>query len=815
MKKQGLIILALIVAQPPVSTAQPVTDSSLVMWYETPASHFTESLPLGNGRLGMMVFGGIEKDRIVLNEESVWSGSRQKNDRPNAHERLPEIRRLLLEGRNDQAERLVNQTFTCKGEGSGHGRGASVPFGCYQVLGNLSLEFDTDPSVITEYRRQLDLRTALADVSYKANGIGYHRQYFTSAPDQVGVIHLTASRGGALTFGIGLDRPERFVTEAVADNELIMTGQLNDGRGGGGGGYAVRVRVLTSGGNLASADNLLTVHDADMATILFAAETDYDGVVGRDRKIDDPVAKTAQVISAAAAKSYEAMLADHIADHRRFFDRVSISFDDGEPANRQNALMPTDKRIKAFVEKPQDPDLPALYFNFGRYLLIGSSRPGTLPANLQGIWAQEIQTPWNGDWHLDINIQMNYWPAEICGLGDCHVPMLKLIEALQRPGQTTARAYYNADGWVAHVITNAWGFTAPGERASWGSTVSGSGWLCEHLWEHYAFTADKEYLRWDYPIMKGSAQFYLDMLITEPDHGWLVTAPSNSPENAFRMKNGTVAHTCMGPTVDMQILRELFGNCITAAEVLGVDQEFRQDLKAKLARLAPNQVGPDGRLQEWLEPYDEPDPHHRHISHMYGLYPYYELTPRTAPKLAAAAARSLERRGFKGDVGWANAWKVALYSRLLDGDQAYAYLKRLIGRNAFPNLFNACWPGRTFQIDGNFGGTAGIAEMLLQSYPAPIRLRRQEEPGTGSEPNRCWGEIHLLPALPDEWPTGQVKGLRARGGFVVDIGWKDQALSQVKITSKAGGNCKIRYRNKTIERETEKGGIYVLNGDLE
>ena len=794
MKKEGLAILVLFVVSASVLAAQPSADGSLVTWYETPASHFTQSLPLGNGRLGMMVFGGVDKDRIVLNEESVWSGSPAENDRPDAHKRLPEIRRLLLEGKNDQAERLVNQTFTCKGEGSGQGKGANVPFGCYQILGNLSIEFETDPDSATDYRRQLDLSRALADVHYKSDRVSYHRRYFTSAPDQIGVVRLTASRGGALTFGISLDRPERFTTEAVADNELLMTGQLNDGRGGGGVKYAARVRVLATGGNVAIADNQLMVHDADAATILFAAETDYRGVVPRERKIDDPRSKTAEVIAAATAKRYEAILADHIADHRRFFDRISMSLDDGKPASRRNALLATDKRVKTFAEKAEDPELAALYFNFGRYLLISSSRPGTLAANLQGIWAEEIQTPWNGDWHLDINIQINYWPAEVCGLGDCHVPMLRLIEALQRPGRETAKSYYNADGWVAHVITNAWGFTAPGERASWGSTVSGSAWLCEHLWEHYAFTADKEYLRWAYPIMKGSAQFYLDMLITEPAHGWLVTAPSNSPENAFRMNNGTDAHTCMGPTVDMQILRELFGNCIAASEILDVDEQFRESLKAKRARLAPNQIGPDGRLQEWLEPYAEPDPHHRHISHMYGLYPYYELAPQTAPKLAAAAGKSLERRGFRGDVGWANAWKIALYARLLDCDQAYGYLKRLIGRNAFGNLFNACWPGRTFQIDGNFGGTAGIAEMLVQSHA---------------------GEIHLLPALPDAWPTGHVKGLCARGGFVVDIEWEGRALSRVNILSKAASNCKIRYKSKVIDMKTEKGKLYVLDDNLE
>ncbi|MHC4230610.1 MAG: glycoside hydrolase family 95 protein, partial [Planctomycetota bacterium] len=668
--------------------------------------------------------------------------------------------------------------------------GANLPFGCYQVLGNLSIEFETDPNSATDYRRRLDLSTALADVRYKSDGVSYHRRYFTSAPDQVGVIRLIADKPAALTFGISLDRPERFDSEAVANNELLMTGQLNNGRGGGGVKYAARIRVITTGGNVTVAGNQLKIRKAEVATVLFAAETDYHGVIPRKRKVDDPRAKTAEVIAAAASKRYEAILANHIADHRQFFDRVSISLDDDKPTSRKNSLLATDKRIKAFAETAEDPNLAALYFNFGRYLLIGSSHPGTLPANLQGIWAEEIQTPWNGDWHLDINIQMNYWPAEVCGLGDCHVSMLRLIEALQEPGRKTAKAYYNADGWVAHVITNAWGFTAPGERASWGSTVSGSAWLCEHLWEHYAFTQDEEYLRWAYPIMKGSAQFYLDMLITEPAHGWLVTAPSNSPENAFRMKNAATAHTCMGPTVDMQILRELFGNCIAAGKILGIDEEFRESLRAKRDRLAPNQVGPDGRLQEWLEPYDEPDPHHRHISHMYGLYPYHELTPQIAPKLAEAAGKSLERRGFRGDVGWANAWKTGLYARLLDSDQAYGYLKRLIGLNAFPNLFNACWPGRVFQIDGNFGGTAGMAEMLLQSHA---------------------GEIHILPALPDAWPAGHVKGLCARGGFVVEIEWENRALSQVKILSKRGGDCKIRYGNKVVKINTRKGESYILN----
>ena len=637
-KEAVLILLAIYTG---ISVAELSDDCSLVLWYETPADRFTQSLPLGNGRLGMMVFGGIEEDRIVLNEESVWSGSISDDNRREAYKQLPDIRRLLQQGRNDEAERLVNQTFTCKGKGSGHGKGANVPFGCYQVLGNLVIQFENDSGSASEYHRKLDLSTAVTEVRYQKKGSKYRRQYFVSTPDQVGVIHLTADETGSLAFKVKLDRPERFETKLVAKYELLMTGQLNNGKGSGGVSYAARIHVITSGGVLKTIGNQLVVNNADTATILFAAETDYYGIVPRDRRIDNPVTKTAELIAAAASKPYKTLLADHIADYKRLFDRVAISLDDGKSKDRKNALLPTDKRVEAFAKTAMDPDLEALYFNFGRYLLISSSRHGTLPANLQGIWAEEIQTPWNGDWHLDINIQMNYWPAEVCNLSDCHMPMLRLIESLQEPGRITAKEYYNSNGWVAHVITNPWGFTAPGERASWGSTVSGSGWLCEHLWEHYAFNNDKEYLRWAYPILKGSAQFYLDMLVTEPNHGWLVTAPSNSPENSFLMENGVTAHTCMGPTVDMQILRELFDNCIKASEILGVDQRFSKDINVKRAQLAPNQIGPDGRLQEWLEPYEEPEPHHRHISHMYGLYPYYELTPQVDPKLAAASSKSL------------------------------------------------------------------------------------------------------------------------------------------------------------------------------
>lgn len=757
--------------------AESKLDPETEIWFDQPAGNFTESSPMGNGRLGAMMFGGVNEERIVLNESSVWSGSRQNSDRPDAWKVLPKIQQLLLDGKNVEAEALINSNFTCQGPGS-----SGPQFGCYQVLGNLHLDFQGDTNLpVKNYRRVLNLNDATTRLSYRRGGVKFRREMFVCAPEQVMALRLTADKSKAISFNVHLDRPERFATSADGGNGLLMTGQLDNGAGGGGVRYAARVRVLNHGGTVCAQGNALSVRDADEVVILIAAGTDYQGFAGRQTK--DPAAATLEDLNRVAGKSFKSLERAHIADYEKYFKRVSLRL---EPLNTADAQKPTPERIKIAKDGPGDPSLAALYFNFGRYLFISSSRPGGLPPNLQGIWAEEIHTPWNSDWHLDINVEMNYWLAETGNLSDLTGPLFALIASEMEPGSNTAKAYYRARGWVTHVITNPWGYTSPGETASWGATCGGSAWLCQHLWDHWLFTQDTNFLRWAYPVMKSAAQFYSDILIEEPTHHYLVVAPANSPENHFLMPDGRDASISLGTTVHAQMLRYLFTSCIEASEILGQDEEFRKELIAKRARLMPTPIGPDGRVMEWPVERPEPDIHHRHVSHLYGLHPGDEITPERTPDLAAAARKTLEVRG-DDSLGWSYAYKALLWARLGDGDHAWNLIKRALhpattqeihydnGGGVYPNMFDACPP---FQIDANFGVPAAVAEMLVQSRH---------------------GTIYLLPALPAAWRNGSVTGLRARGGYQVDMKWKDGRLVSAAIHSDKTGQCEINYDGKSSE----------------
>jgi len=787
------IFVAAVILTLPLSAAENKSASpETTVWFAAPAKNFTESSPMGNGRLGAMMFGGVDEERIVLNESSVWSGSRQDADRPDAFKVLPEIRRLLLEGKNPEAEALVNANFTCNGPGSGGGQ-----YGCYQVLGNLHLSFsgDTNPPV-ENYRRELNLEDAVTRMEFTRGSVSFSREMFVSAPDQTMILRLTSDRPRQISFDARLDRPERFETVADGRQGLMMTGQLDNGVDGKGVRYVARIRALNHGGEVSVHGNVLSVRATSEVVLLITAATDYQGFAGRQTK--DPFAASLGDMNKAAKKPYNSLRKAHVADYQKYFNRVSILL---EPPNAEAAAKSTPERIQWAYANAGDPSLAALYFNFGRYLLISSSRPGGLPPNLQGIWAEEIHTPWTGDWHLDVNVEMNYWPAETCNLSDLTQPLFALIASLQEPGAKTAKAYYNARGWVAHVITNPWGFTSPGESASWGATTGGSAWLCQHSWDHWLFSHDRKFLKWAYPIMKGSAQFYSDMLIEDAKHHYLVVVPANSPENHFLLPDGRDSAISLGTTVHAQMLRYLFGACIESSKILGIDESFRNELIAERARLSPTPIGSDGRLMEWPEEYKETDPHHRHVSHLWGLYPGEEISPDATPKLAQAARKTLELRGDDG-VGWSLAYKAALWARLNDGDHAWLLIRKALqpaygmdirydgGGGAYPNLFDACPP---FQIDGNFGLPAAIAEMLLQS---------QE------------GAIHLLPALPNAWENGKVTGLRTRGGFTVDMTWSGGRLNAAVIRSEAGEACRVEYGGKAVDLKISPRRRVRLDGNL-
>ena len=765
-------------------------EDPLSIWFDRPAASFQSSLPVGNGRIGGMLFGDPVEDRIVLNESSMWSGRVLDQNRSEAWKTRSKILALLMQGKNAEAESMMDSAFTCDGPGSGSGNGKDGPYGCYQVLADLKLNFGDESKTPASYRRELNLNEAIATLTLQ----NQKRELIVSGPDQVLVYRITSSNKKPLSFDVSMSRPERGTVSADGDHGIAIEGHLNDGKGGNGLGYIARVRLVTpKGGKVSVQNNQVEVSGASEALVIVSAGTSYSGPIAGKHMGSAYKEITRKQVEAASHKSWDKLKSAQVRDYKSYFDRFKLNLE-----GKSYSELSTPKRLEQFAKTGDDPKLAELYMQFGRYLLICSSREGGLPANLQGIWAEELQTPWNADYHLDINVQMNYWLAESTNLSECHLPLTSLIESLVEPGSRTAKAYYNAPGWIAHVITNPWGFTAPGESASWGSTSSGSGWLCEHLWNHYIYTHDRAYLKRIYPILKGASECFASLVVPEPKHGWLVTGPSNSPENAFRLPNGQVAHTCLGPTIDEQILRELFENTSEAARELGIDHELALKLDDIRRQLAPNQIGPDGRLQEWLEAYDEVEPHHRHTSHLYGLYPSDQITQYGTPDLAEATRKTLVARGDES-TGWSMAWKLCFWARLGDGDHAELLLHRLLkptgavgynyanGGGTYPNLFDAHPP---FQIDGNFGATAGIAEMLMQSH--------REKPG---EPFT----ISLLPALPAKWAKGEVTGLKARGGLQVDLAWDGGHLVSGTISNPLAMTQTIHIRTKDDIRLTSNG----------
>ncbi len=766
-------------------------QQNLRLWYKEPAKRWEQCVPLGNGRLGAMPDGNVVDENIVLNDITLWSGAPQGADKEGAAKYLPEIRKLLFQGKNAEAETLVNKFFICKAAGSGHGNGANLPYGSYQILGNLHLKNDyanaVSPVNPQDYYRSLSLDSAIAVCSYTLDGVHFKREYMTSFADDVILIRLSADRPRMINFTLSLDRPERYTTTVTGD-ELDMQGQLNNGTDGKGMRFMTRVKIKNDGGKILSGDSTLQVKNANSAIIYVSAGTDF-----RNRPYKQ---ETLDLLRVAMTKSYAEETKTHIRKYQVLFQRTHL---DLENKNLEAANLPTNERLEAFVKNPTDNGLPVLYFQYGRYLLISSTRPGLLPPNLQGLWANTVQTPWNGDYHLDINIQMNHWPLEVGNLPMLNSSFYDLVKGLIKPGENTARIYYNGDGWVAHAITNVWGYTSPGEEASWGATNSGSGWLCQMLWNHYAFTNDSSFLAKIYPILKGAAAFYKSTLVKDPNNDWLVTAPSNSPENSFRLPGSKVASVCASPTIDNQIIRALFEHVIISSEKLKKDISFRTQLEFAIKQLPPNQIDSNGRLMEWLKPYEETDPHHRHLSPLWGLYPGNEITLSATPQLAEAAKTLLTRRGDIS-TGWSLAWKINLWARLHDGNHAFKLLRDLFkpthqqgfnmedGGGTYDNLFDAHPP---FQIDGNFGGTAGIAEMLLQSKS---------------------GDIELLPALPDQWPDGNLSGLCVRGGATVNLKWKHYQVKSVEIIATSNNNFRIKIPGYVKKVETMQNNKIVKSG---